>query len=195
MQGRFHYYEGNSLSIATYPIKIFKKLGVQTLILTNAAGGAHKGLNTGDIMVIEDHINFMGNNPLIGKNDDTLGERFPDMSDCYSEKLRELAFKCAQETGLELKKGVYFATTGPSYETAAEVRAFRMLGADAIGMSTVPEAIVANYLKMNTLAFSIITNHATGVTNNKLTHQEVLEAGKKASVSLSKLLKKIISEI
>ena len=195
MQGRFHYYEGNSLQVSTYPIKIFKKLGVNTLFITNAAGAAHKGLTPGDIMLIQDHINFMGNNPLIGKNDDTLGERFPDMSNCYTKNLQELAIKCADEINLDLKKGIYLATTGPSYETAAEVRMFKMLGADVIGMSSVPEAIVSNYLKMNTVAFSLVSNHATGVSENKLTHEEVIKMGEISGKKLSKLIKKIISEL
>ena len=195
MQGRFHYYEGNSLQTATYPIKIFKKLGVNTLFITNAAGATHKELNVGDIMLMTDHINFMGTNPLIGKNDDSLGERFPDMSNCYTKNLQELAKLCAKKLNIELKEGIYLATTGPSYETAAEVRAFRLLGADVVGMSSAPEAIVSNYLKMNTVGFSTVTNHATGVCENKLSHQEVIEVGKVASEKLSKLIKNMIKEI
>ena len=195
MQGRFHYYEGNSLAIATYPIKIFKKLGVNTLFITNAAGATHQGLNVGDIMLINDHINFMGTNPLIGRNDDSLGERFPDMSDCYTKELQELAKKCAQELNIDLKEGIYLATTGPSYETRAEVKAFRMLGADVVGMSSVPEAIVSNYLKMNTVGFSTVTNYATGVSENILNHQEVIEIGKTASEKLSKLIRLMIKKI
>ena len=195
MQGRFHYYEGNSLEVTTYPIKIFKKLGAKTLFITNAAGATHKELNVGDIMLINDHINFMGTNPLIGKNDETLGERFPDMSNCYTKDLQILAKTCAQELNINLKEGVYLATTGPSYETKAEIKAFNLLGADVVGMSSVPEAIVSNYLKMNTVGFSTITNHATGVSENKLSHQEVIEVGKVASEKLSKLIKLIISRL
>lgn len=195
MQGRFHFYEGNSLATATYPIKVFKKLGVKTLFITNAAGAVHKDFNVGDIMLITDHINFMGTNPLIGKNDETLGERFPDMSNCYDKDLQILAKNCAKELDLDLKEGIYLATTGPSYETKAEVNAFRMLGADVVGMSSVPEAIVSNYLKINTIGFSTITNHATGVSENKLSHQEVIEVGKLASEKLSKLIKLIIKNI
>jgi len=195
MQGRFHFYEGNSMQTATYPIKIFKKLGVQTLFITNAAGATHKKLNIGDIMLINDHINFMGTNPLIGKNDDTLGERFPDMSNCYTKDLQILAKSCAKELNIDLKEGIYLATTGPSYETKAEVKMFNMLGADVVGMSSVPEAIVSNYLKMNTIAFSTITNHATGVSDSKLSHQEVLDVGKIAGEKLSKLIKLMISNI
>lgn len=195
MQGRFHYYEGNSMQTCTYPIKVFKKLGVRTLFITNAAGGAHKELNVGDIMMISDHINFMGSNPLIGKNDDTLGERFPDMSNCYSKKLQEIASNIAKEQKLDLKKGVYLATSGPSYETAAEVKAFRILGADVIGMSSVPEAIVANYLKMDILGFSLVTNHCTGVSDKTLSHDEVIETGKISGFKLAELIKEIIASI
>ncbi|MBQ4645880.1 MAG: purine-nucleoside phosphorylase [Candidatus Gastranaerophilales bacterium] len=195
MQGRFHYYEGNSLQVATYPIKIFKKLGIKTLFITNAAGATHQGLNIGDIMLMSDHINFMGTNPLIGKNDESLGERFPDMSNCYTKDLQILAKSCAQELNIDLKEGIYLATTGPSYETAAEIRAFRILGADVVGMSSVPEAIVSNYLKLNTVGFSSVTNFATGVSENKLNHQEVLEIGKITSQKLSKLIKLMISKI
>ena len=195
MQGRFHFYEGNSLQTSTYPIKIFKKMGVKTLFLTNAAGGISQDLKVGDIMLIEDHINFMGTNPLIGPNDDTLGERFPDMSNCYDIECRKLACECAENQNIELKKGIYLATTGPSYETAAEVRAFGILGANVVGMSTVPEAIVANYLKIKTIGFSIVTNQATGVSDSKLTHDEVLEIGKVSGVRLSNLIKDMISKI
>ena len=132
MQGRFHFYEGNSMQVATYPIKVFKYLGVQTLFITNAAGALHKGLNVGDIMLMNDHINLMGTNPLIGKNDNSMGERFPDMSDCYTKELQKIAKETAQEENIDLKEGIYLAVSGPSYETAAEVRAFRMLGADVV---------------------------------------------------------------
>lgn len=195
MQGRFHFYEGNSLATTTYPIKIFKKLGVKTLFITNAAGATHKKLNVGDIMLINDHINFMGTNPLIGKNDETLGERFPDMSNCYTKTLQILAKNCAKELNLDLKEGVYLATTGPSYETKAEIKAFNLLGADVVGMSSVPEAIVSNYLNMNTVAFSTVTNYATGVSENKLSHQEVIEIGKISGEKLAQLIKLMILKI
>ena len=195
MQGRFHYYEGYSLQDCTFAIKVLKMAGIKTLIITNAAGGINKNYNIGDIILIKDHINFMGTNPLIGKNNESLGERFPDMSNVYSLKLRETAKKCASEINMNLKEGVYLATTGPSYETAAEIKAFSILGADVVGMSSVPEAIVSNYLKMDTLAFSIVTNHATGISENKLSHKEVLETGKKASLKLSSLINEIIKNI
>ncbi len=195
MQGRFHFYEGYNMEVVTYPIKIFKMLGVKTLFLTNAAGATSVDYNIGDIMLIDDHINFMGTNPLIGKNDDTLGERFPDMSNCYSKNLKEIAFQSAEKLNIDLKKGIYLATTGPSYETKAEVRMFKLLGANVIGMSTVPEAIVANYLKINTIAFSTVTNYATGVSNHSLSHQEVLEIGKSTGQKLNLLIKEIIKNI
>ncbi len=195
MQGRFHYYEGISLQDCTFPIKVLKLAGIKTLIITNAAGGINKEFNVGDIMMLKDHINFMGANPLMGKNNENLGERFPDMSNVYDANLRKKAKKCAKELNIDIKEGIYIATTGPSYETAAEINAYRILGADAVGMSSVPEAIVSNYLKINTLAFSLITNHATGVSKNALSHQEVLETGKKAGLKLSSLIKKIISKL
>lgn len=195
MQGRFHFYEGNSMQEATYPIKIFKQLGVNTLIITNAAGAVNKNLDMGDIVLIKDHINFMGTNPLIGKNDDSMGERFPDMSNCYNKNLIEIAKKCAKSLDINLKEGVYLATTGPSYETAAEINAFRILGADVVGMSSVPEAIVANWLKIKTMTLSLVTNFATGVSQNKLSHQEVIETGKKQGQKVSNLIKEIIKNI
>ena len=180
---------------ATYPIKIFKQLGVKTLIITNAAGGVNKNLNVGDIVLIQDHINFMGTNPLIGKNDDSMGERFPDMSNCYNKELINLAKNCAKKLNIDLKEGVYLATTGPSYETAAEIRAYRTLGADVVGMSSVPEAIVANWLKIKTMTLSLVTNFATGVSDTKLSHQEVIETGKTQGQKVSCLIKEIIKNI
>ncbi len=195
MQGRFHFYEGNSMQQATYPIKIFKQLGVKILIITNAAGGVNKNFNVGDIVLIQDHINFMGTNPLIGKNDDSMGERFPDMSNCYNKELINLAKNCAKTLNIDLKEGVYLATTGPSYETAAEIRAYRTLGADVVGMSSVPEAIVANWLKIKTMTLSLVTNFATGVSDTQLSHQEVIETGKTQGQKVSNLIKEIIKNI
>ena len=145
MQGRNHFYEGHSMSDVTYPIKVMKKLGVKTLILTNAAGAVNKSFRPADLMVITDHINFMGTNPLIGRNDENFGVRFPDMSEVYSKNLIKIVDAAGRLLKLDLKHGVYMATTGPSYETPAEIKMARFMGADAIGMSTVPEAIVANY--------------------------------------------------
>ncbi len=195
MQGRLHYYEGYELSDITYPVKIFKKLGVKILILTNAAGSVEKSLKPSDLMLISDHINFTAKNPLIGKNDDTLGERFPDMSDIYTKTLRDKVKECAKNIGVELKEGVYLMTTGPSYETPAEVKMFNKLGADAVGMSTVPEAIVSNYLGMQTIGISLITNYASGISDTKLSHGEVVEMGKKAAQKFAKLVNSIIENI
>lgn len=195
MQGRFHYYEGYGLSDITYPIKIFKKLGVKTLILTNAAGSLKKDLKPSDLMLITDHINFTANNPLIGKNDPTLGVRFPDMSDIYTESLRKKVKACAENIGVELKEGIYLMTTGPSYETPAEVRMFGALGADAVGMSTVPEAIVGNYLGLNTIGLSLITNYASGISATKLSHSEVVQMGEIAAQKFSKLVGSIIENL
>ena len=194
-KGRFHYYEGYTMAESTFPVKVFKKLGVKYLISTNAAGSVRKDFKQGDIMVINDHINFMGDNPLIGKNDPSLGERFPDMSECYDKNLINLSKICAKEINLDLKEGVYLASSGPSYETPAEVRAYKILGADVVGMSTVPAVIVSNYLKMKTLAFSVITNYATGISKTKLSHKEVIETGKVASKKLSNLIKLVISRL
>ena len=195
MQGRFHYYEGYSMQESTYPIKIFKKLGVKNLILTNASGALHKEIDVGDIVLMTDHINFMGTNPLIGKNDDSLGVRFPSMSECYSKKLRNIALLSASELNLKLKEGVYIAVSGPSYETPSEVKAYKMLGADVVGMSSAPEAIVANYLGIKVLGLSLATNYAAGVTENIPNHAEVLEIGKLSAEKLTKLVKNIISKL
>lgn len=195
MQGRFHFYEGYELKDITYPIKVFKKLGVKTLILTNAAGSVKKDLKPSDLMLIKDHINFTAKNPLIGKNDDTLGERFPDMSDIYTASLRETVKTCAKEENIDLKEGVYIMTTGPSYETPAEVKMFEFLGADAVGMSTVPEAIVSNYLGLQTIGISLITNYASGISKEKLSHKEVVEMGNIATEKFTKLVNAIINKL
>ncbi|MCM1010688.1 MAG: purine-nucleoside phosphorylase [Fusobacterium sp.] len=195
MQGRIHFYEGHPLNIVTYPIKVLKALGIKTLILTNAAGAVNPEFNPADLMLITDHINFMGTNPLIGKNDDTLGVRFPDMSEIYKNDLREIAKHCAEKLNIELREGVYLATTGPSYETPAEIKAYRLLGADAVGMSTVPEAVVANYCGLNVLGISCITNQAAGVGTAKLSHSEVIESANLAKNKFKGLIKEIIANI
>lgn len=194
MQGRYHFYEGYPMEALVYPIKIMKLLGVKTLIITNAAGATHKGFLPGDLMLIKDHINFMGTNPLIGKNNDELGARFPDMSGIYKKELRKIALKKAAELKINLKEGVYVATTGPSYETPAEIKMFHMLGADAVGMSTVPEAIIANYCSINVLGISCLTNYASGVSDIPLSHNEVIETAARVKENFKKLLLGIISE-
>jgi len=195
MQGRFHYYEGYSTEQIVLPIRVMKLLGVKTLILTNAAGGINLNFNVGDIMIITDHINLTGTNPLIGKNDSRFGERFTDMSYTYTPSLVELAEKNANALGIEVRKGVYLGLTGPSYETPAEIRAFRTLGADTVGMSTVFEVIAAAHCGMNILAFSLVTNMAAGVLDKKLTEEEVLEIGAKKGEQMQKIIAKTVETL
>ena len=195
MQGRNHFYEGHSIQEVTYPVKVMKKLGVKILILTNAAGGVNETFSPGDLMLITDHINCMGTNPLIGENDETLGERFPDMTEVYKKSLISLAEHCANELQIHVKKGVYLANSGPSYETPAEIHMARTLGADAVGMSTVPEAIVANYCGMNVLGISCISNTASSTGGSALSHKEVIETARKIKSSFKNLILKIIEEL
>lgn len=195
MQGRNHFYEGHSMSDVTYPIKVMKKLGVKTLILTNAAGAVNKSFRPADLMVITDHINFMGTNPLIGRNDENFGVRFPDMSEVYSKNLIKIVDAAGRLLKLDLKHGVYMATTGPSYETPAEIKMARFMGADAIGMSTVPEAIVANYCGIEVIGISCISNYATGVSTKKLSHEEVIETTDKVKAKFKELVLLLLKNI
>lgn len=195
MQGRNHFYEGHSMSDVTYPIKVMKKLGVKTLILTNAAGAVNKSFRPADLMVITDHINFMGTNPLIGRNDENFGVRFPDMSEVYSKNLIKKVDAAGRLLKLDLKHGVYMATTGPSYETPAEIKMARFMGADAIGMSTVPEAIVANYCGIEVIGISCISNYATGVSTKKLSHEEVIETTDKVKAKFKELVLLLLKNI
>ncbi len=195
MQGRYHFYEGYHISRIVYPVKVMKKLGVDTLIITNAAGSVNKKYNAGDLMIITDHINLMGVNPLIGENDSSLGDRFPDMSEIYDHTLAALAQKKGKELGLSMRKGVYAAMSGPSYETPAEINMLRIVGADAVGMSTVPEALVANYCSMRVLGISCITNSAAGVHPSRLCHSEVVETAEKIKDSFMNLLMAVIENI
>jgi purine-nucleoside phosphorylase len=192
MQGRVHGYEGYSPAEVTFPIRVFGRLGVKQLILTNAAGGINTAYEQGSLILIRDHINFTGANPLTGPNDDRLGQRFFDMSDAYSERLRTLAQKHSPHT---LNEGVYIAVPGPSYETPAEIRAFRTLGADLVGMSTVHEVIVARHMEMEVLAISCVTNMAAGVLPEKIDHREVLETGKRVEDQLAELLTAIVPQM
>ncbi len=192
MQGRLHYYEGHSMKDVIYPVQVMNKLGVKVLIVTNAAGGINTSFSVGDIMMITDHINMMGTNPFIGKNDDEEGLRFFDMTHAYSPRLCEIADCVAKENNIDLKHGVYVSTTGPSFETPAEVKAFRILGGDAVGMSTVPEVIAANHCSMEVLAFSLITNTAAGVSDVLLSGDDVIEIGKKKATVLSKLVDEVL---
>ena len=196
MQGRYHFYEGHTLQKITYPIRVLKELGVEILILTNAAGGVNTELKGGDLMLICDHINLMGANPLIGMNDDSIGPRFPDMSEVYKKDLRKVAFSVAKKLNIELKQGVYAATSGPCYETPAEVRMLRILGADACGMSTVPEAIVANHAGIKVLGISCITNMAAGIVENKkLSHEEVVNQADIVKDKFKNLIISIIDNV
>lgn len=195
MQGRYHFYEGYHISRIVYPVKVMKKLGVKTLVITNAAGSVNKDYNAGDLMIIKDHINLMGVNPLIGENDASLGDRFPDMSDIYKHSLAELAKAKGKELNLTLRHGVYAAMSGPSYETPAEINMLRIMGADAVGMSTVPEALVANYCGMDVLGISCITNSAAGVHPSRLSHAEVVETAAKVKESFKKLLVSVIKDL
>lgn len=195
MQGRYHFYEGHSMQTVVYPVKVMKKLGVKTLIITNAAGAVNKELQPADLMLISDHINFMGTNPLIGENDDSLGTRFPDMSEIYKKDLIDLAKKCASELGIEVKQGIYAASSGPTYETPAEVQMLRLVGADVAGMSTVPEAIVANYCGIKVLGISCISNYAAGIQKTPLSHTEVIETTNLAKNKFQSLLLKILENL
>jgi purine-nucleoside phosphorylase len=194
MQGRFHFYEGYSLQEVTFPVRVMKQLGITTLIVTNACGGMNKNFKPGDLMIITDHLNMTGSNPLIGPNLEELGPRFPDMSRAYSIELRELTKKKAKELSLNIQEGVYAAISGPSYLTPAELIMIRNLGADAIGMSTVPEVIVANHMGLNVLGISCITDMAIGEELEPLTHEQVVEVANKTKPTFKALLKGIIED-
>ncbi|MCI0337922.1 MAG: purine-nucleoside phosphorylase [Acidobacteria bacterium] len=195
MQGRFHYYEGYSLEEVTLPIRAFCVMGVKKLVLTNAAGSINQNFNTGDFMLISDHINLMLASPLRGRHDQRMGERFPDMTMVYSREYRQIAQEVASELGMQLHAGVYMALQGPNYETPAEIRMMRMLGADAVGMSTVPEAIVARQMGMNVLGISLITNAAAGIEDGPINHDEVMEMGQRVSGEFCQLLTRIIARL
>lgn len=195
MQGRLHYYEGYSMAEITYPVRVMARLGVKNLLLSNAAGGINIDFVPGDLMLITDHINFLGHNPLIGPNEADFGVRFCDMSYAYHPTLRQLALEAAAELGQTLQQGVYVATTGPSYETPAEIRMFRTWGASAVGMSTVPEAIVANHCGLRVLGISCITNMAAGVLDQPLSETEVLETGEKSGAAFQALISRIVEKL
>ncbi len=195
MQGRFHYYEGYSMKEVTYPVRVFKMLGVNHLIVTNAAGGVNPIFKPGDLMVIVDHINLMPENPLRGPNEETFGPRFPSMHEAYSKDLIDLAQVSAMELSIKLFPGVYVSLQGPNLETPAEYRMIRILGGDAVGMSTVPEVIVANHMGLKVLAFSIITNVADPYNPKPATHEEVVKVASVASQKLSRLLLRVVDRI
>ena len=195
MQGRFHYYEGYDMKEITFPIRVFKKLGVETLIVSNAAGGMNKNFKVGDIMFINDHINLMGNNPLLGKNYDELGPRFPDFSEPYDKKLLETAFNAAKKLNIPVHQGVYVAVTGPTFETPAEYKYMRIIGGDAVGMSTVPAVIVARHASMRAFAVSIMTDLGGMEEVVSVSHEEVLEAANKAEPKMTAILKEMIVNV
>jgi purine-nucleoside phosphorylase len=195
LSGRAHFYEGHDLSTVTFATRVIGRLGVKTLLLTNAAGGINAGFAQGALMLIDDHINLLGTNPLIGPNDDRFGRRFPDMSEVYSSRLRGIATDAARAIGLPIEHGVYIAVTGPSYETPAEIRAFRTLGADAVGMSTVPEAIAARHMGMEVLGISCISNMAAGMLPQPLTEEEVIETTGRVRGQFIALLEGILERL
>jgi len=193
MQGRLHYYEGHTMQTLTMPIRVMAAIGVKNLVLTNAAGGANPSYEPGSLMLISDHINYSGANPLIGPNLDAFGPRFPDVSDLYCKELRTAVKEKAKTAGIHLEEGVYMMFTGPNYETPAEVRMAQILGADAVGMSTAPEALVAGHCGMRIVGVSCITNHAAGVTDQKLDHAEVVEIAARVHDTFQRLLELILT--
>ena len=195
LQGRLHYYEGHPMSLLTMPVRILGRLGVKLLVLTNAAGGVNPNYRPGDLMLLTDHINYSGMNPLIGIHEEEFGPRFPDVTDLYSAALRLKVKLAAVEAGIGLRQGVYMMFSGPSYETPAEIRMARLLGADAVGMSTVPEAIVAAQCGIKVLGISCITNLAAGVSPNKLSHQEVMETAAMAHDKFHSLVDLILKTV
>jgi purine-nucleoside phosphorylase len=195
MQGRVHYYEGYSLEQVTFPIRTFKLLGVKTLILTNASGGINVQLTQGALMVISDHLNLMGDNPLRGPNDDRFGPRFPDMSSVYSPELQQIVIEEAKAIGVEVRRGTYVALSGPSYETPSEIHLLRNLGADAVGMSTVPEAIVGRHMGLEVLGISCITNMAAGIGDEPINHEEVMATGDRVREVFTLLLQRVVGRV
>jgi purine-nucleoside phosphorylase len=193
--GRVHFYEGHDLRTVTFATRALGALGVRTIVLTNASGGINTAFKPGTLMLIDDHINLLGSNPLIGPNDDRFGPRFPDMTEVYSARLRRIALEAAADLRLGLARGVYVAVHGPSYETPAEIRFLRTIGADAVGMSTVPEAIVARHLSMEVLGISCIANPAAGVLPKPLVHDEVMETARRVRGEFSALLEGIIGRL
>jgi purine-nucleoside phosphorylase len=192
LSGRAHYYEGHSLQVVTFGARVLGRLGVRTLILTNAAGGINLDFKPGTLMVIDDHINLMGSNPLVGPDDERFGPRFPDMTEAYSKRLRETAHEAGRRRGVATAHGIYVAVHGPSYETPAEIRYLRAIGADAVGMSTVPETIVARQMGIEVLGISCITNPAAGVLPKPLVHAEVMEVAQRVRAEFGALLEAII---
>lgn len=195
LSGRVHFYEGYDLATVVFATRVMGRLGVKRFILTNAAGGINAAFAQGALMIIDDHINLMGSNPLIGPNDDRFGPRFPDMSEVYSARLRKMADEAARAKGVGVSHGIYLATHGPSYETPAEIRLFRSMGADAVGMSTVPEAIAARHMGMEVLGISCISNMAAGMSPQPIVHEDVLATMQRVRSSFISLLEGIIERL
>jgi purine-nucleoside phosphorylase len=194
MNGRVHYYEGYPIADVVFPVRVLGRMGVKIVVMTNAAGSVNVNYKPGELMIIEDHINYMGVNPLIGPNVDELGERFFDLSDAYDRRLGEIAEKACRAVAMTVRRGVYIAFAGPSYESPAEIKMSRTMGADAVGMSTVPEVIAARHMGVRVLAISCITNMAAGVLKKKLDHREVLEVAEKVKAGLLDVLGRILVE-
>lgn len=195
LQGRFHYYEGHDLEAVTLPVRVMQCLGIRALILTAATGGIRLDLRAGDLVLLSDHLNLLGANPLRGAHDDRLGTRFPDMTEVYSSRLRKIAREEAAKQSINMTEGVYACLPGPSYETPAEIRMLRTLGADIVGMSTVPEAIAARHAGMEVMGIALVSNAAAGVLGTPITHHEVLEAGRAAAPALAGLIEAIVARI
>ncbi|WP_195510420.1 purine-nucleoside phosphorylase [Clostridium tyrobutyricum] len=195
MQGRFHYYEGYSMQQITFPVRVMASIGIKNLIVTNAAGAVNLNYKPGQLMLIKDHINLSFNNPLIGKNMDSFGTRFPDMSNAYDRDLRKKVENIAQQNNIDIQEGVYVCMSGPNYETPAEIKMVRVIGGDAVGMSTVPEVIVANHSQIKVIGISCMTNMAAGILDKPLEHREVIEISKIASGNFKKLVRNIVKDI
>jgi purine-nucleoside phosphorylase len=195
LQGRVHFYEGYKLREVVFPVRVLARLGVQSLVLTNAAGGINRKLKPPSLLLIRDHINLQGSNPLVGANEEAFGPRFPDMSEAYSRRLRVLAKKIARRLRMRLPEGVYVAVHGPSYETPAEVQALARLGADVVGMSTVPEVIAANHMGLAVLGLSCVSNLAAGLSRRKINHEEVLVAGERLGRQFGRFLEALVREL
>ena len=195
MQGRFHFYEGYSLEEVTFPIRVLKLLGVRMLVLTNAAGALNVEFAPGSLMVISDHVNLLGANPLTGPNDDRFGPRFPDLTTVYAPELQNIVIEEARAMGLEMRRGIYAALSGPSYETPAEIHMVRTLGADAVGMSTVPEAIVARHMEMQVIGISCITNLAAGVSSRPIDHSQVMAIGERVRAQFTELILRVVARL
>ncbi len=195
LAGRAHLYEGYTAQDAAFGVRTLSRLGVESVILTNAAGGVNAAYGPGQLVLISDHINLLGQNPLTGPNDESFGPRFPDMSEAYSKRYREAARAAGKAIGVDLAEGVYAALPGPSYETPAEIRYLRAIGADLVGMSTVPETIAANHIGMKVLGISCVTNYAAGVIDQKLDHKEVLEVGERVKGTMVELLRRVLPRL